>query len=243
MITSVGEYWFLALAFPIIIFIFLSIILRLLSSFALFSNNNETYQQFKKLSPLFYYRRILLRKLLAICTFAIPIFCSYLIFSSGRPIEIIYPQHTGEKYELVQGDGFLFGPTDKNSLFTLFPHVFIGKNIAHFLLETAPDGISMANLSMSLQKFNQSQENQRLIINHSNQTLYIQQHFYTEADIQPMTRRKIPAHVMVAVPYGFFSPLYVGCKDNLPNSYVSDGITLPANSFLLQITEKPSEQC
>jgi len=243
MLTSVGEYWFLALAVPLLIAVLLIIINKQVSRFYSRNDYKITLAKPNKKSSLYNYIFISIRKLFALSVILLPIYFSYLIFSVGHSIELIINSSQSSNHRIALENGFIFYPAEHIELYQLFSKLGIGRNINSIAFNNSPNKYSINKITESIKQFESSEQDQRLIINASNQTIYIEQHFYTNENIKPMSRKQITPHSMVAVPYGFFSPLYVGCRSRPPERYTTDGVTKAADSFLLQVTEVPIEYC
>lgn len=241
MITSVGEYWFLALGFPVIIFILVMFFARHLSKIAVLSDDETQLKKLKKESQFSYYFFAPIRFLLALSIIILPLYFSYLIFSAGETIESVRQDPQNNK--LYVAKGFIFDPKANLGVYKLIPYLGMGDRLKQHLLPDASDGITLKNLTKSLQQTEVLEQSQRLILNTTNNPLYIEQHFYTDKDIKPMQRTQIMPHTLVAVPYGFFSPTRAGCDSKLPDRFTTDGVTSDADSFLLRVTEKPPEEC
>ncbi len=253
MISSVGEFWFLALGFPIIIFVLLVFLLATVESIPLIgiylTDDKQELSKAKKQSSFLYYLLMPLREALLPLTLILPIFFSYLVFTDGYSVTWVKKENAANSSKLVLDNGFIFKPTALAGLTPFLTMIGMGEDLDNYL-SPKPAKIlvrytfTQPKLTDAFEmSFKDSPHSAKLIINATDQMLYYYQHFYTFSDVEAIDDHLIPAKSILATRQGFFVDPYLGCDAEIPETFSSDITVKAQDSFVLQITPVAKEDC
>lgn len=249
MISSVIDFWFLAIGAPILLFSLLVILFSKLRNIPqvgdYFAEEEERLAQAKNRSTLLYYLLAPVRIFLTLLVYAIPGLWLYASFSSAYSIDIIQKETLPAKVAaspFKKTDGFIFASESYLGLAKWLPELGIGEPLQNYLGKHAENSFALDSVAKGLARYD-NDNHLNLVLNATDQPIYVTRHYFGALSKETEYPQIIPAYSFLGLRDGIGHHLYLGCQAKLPKELGIETTKNVKERFITQLLEQSEEKC